>query len=390
MSNLLVTLAPHYLRGPDGNVYAVDRVTDHGFWQRYLTVFDKVGVAARVGRSPEVPEGLPRADGPGVEFHDLPDYLGSWGYARCRGELIRRLRAVIPSYDVFCLRVACPIGTLAWRELRRRRRPFGVEVVADPWDALARGSVKDVLRPIARWTAAAALKQQCLTAAASAYVTRHALQRRYPPAPGAFTTYYSSLELPAEAIAAAPRTYDQRARRLIFVGTLEVLYKAPDVAIRALAATKWRDLHLTIVGDGRERPQLEALTRACGVAATVEFRGRLPSGQPVREALDAADVFIGASRQEGLPRAMVEAMARGLPCIGSTAGGIPELLEPEDLVPPGDERALAVKIVELVNDPDRLRRASVNNLERAVEYVADKLAARRREFYETLKRVAQG
>ncbi len=388
MSAILVTLASHYVRGPDDGVYAVARVIDYRFWSRYLAVFNRVGVAARVARTGDVPEDLPRADGPGVEFRDLPDYVGPWQYLRQRRALIHRLRAAIRDYDAFCLRVACPIGTLAWRRLRRLGRPFGVEVVADPWDALGPGSVKSIIRPVARWLADAELRAQCRTAIATAYVTRAALQRRYPPAPGAFTTHYSSIELPAKAIAGQPRTEFGSARRLIYVGTLAVLYKAPDVLIRALAKTGRKDLHLTVIGDGRERPQLEVLAGACGAAGQVTFTGQLPAGQAARQALDQADLYVVPSRQEGLPRAMIEAMARGLPCIGSTAGGIPELLEPEDLVPPGDAGALARKIVELIDDPERLRRASARNLERAGEFLAETLTARRREFYETLKRVS--
>jgi glycosyltransferase involved in cell wall biosynthesis len=78
---------------------------------------------------------------------------------------------------------------------------------------------------------------------------------------------------------------------------------------------------------------------------------------------------------------MIEAMARALPCIGSTVGGIPELLPPEDMVPPGDADALARKISEIVSDPQRLQQMSARNLARAGDFQEDVLRERRIEFY---------
>jgi L-malate glycosyltransferase len=117
----------------------------------------------------------------------------------------------------------------------------------------------------------------------------------------------------------------------------------------------------------------------------VHFRGNLPSGQAVRAALDAADIFVLPSRQEGLPRALVEAMARALPCIGSTIGGIPELLPPADLVPPGDAEALAAKIREVAADPARRARMSAANLAKAGDYREAELHDRRVAFYRELR-----
>jgi glycosyltransferase involved in cell wall biosynthesis len=109
----------------------------------------------------------------------------------------------------------------------------------------------------------------------------------------------------------------------------------------------------------------------------------------VRAALDHADLFVLPSRTEGLPRAMIEAMARALPCIGSTVGGIPELLPPEDLVPPGDAAALARKIREVVCDPDRMARMSARNLEQARQYREDALSGRRIAFYQRVREVTE-
>ena len=88
------------------------------------------------------------------------------------------------------------------------------------------------------------------------------------------------------------------------------------------------------------------------------FLGQLPAGEMVRAQLDKADLFILPSKTEGLPRALVEAMARALPCIGTTVGGIPELLPSEDLVPPGDVKALAETIEDVLRRPERLAKMS--------------------------------
>lgn len=86
------------------------------------------------------------------------------------------------------------------------------------------------------------------------------------------------------------------------------------------------ELELRFIGDGGYRSTLTKMASDQGIADRVKFLGWLAAGPAVRAELDRADLFVLPSRTEGLPRALVEAMARGLPCIGSTAGGIPELL----------------------------------------------------------------
>ncbi|MEO1187019.1 MAG: glycosyltransferase, partial [Cyanobacteria bacterium J06636_27] len=93
--------------------------------------------------------------------------------------------------------------------------------------------------------------------------------------------------------------------------------------------------------------------------------------------------------QEGLPRAMIEAMARGLPCIGSTVGGIPELLPSEDMVTPGDINALAQKIRQVVTNPERMASMSVRNLEKAKNYQDVVLQKRRIAFYSHVREKTQ-
>jgi glycosyltransferase involved in cell wall biosynthesis len=231
------------------------------------------------------------------------------------------------------------------------------------------------------------LKQQCSHAAAAAYVTEKALQQRYPPPPTGLTTYYSDVELPPASFVDQPRRPRDGSApvTLITVGSLELLYKGTDVLIDAVLACvdSGLDLRLVIIGDGKPRAELEA--RAARLGDRVRFLGQVTAGQPVRDQLDQADIFVLPSRAEGLPRAMVEAMARALPCVGSTIGGIPELLPPEDMVPPGDAQALSAKLHEIISTPGRMEAMSVRSLNKAHEYRRESVRKRQIDFLEYLK-----
>lgn len=383
-----VVLEHRFDRTPGGGIWTRSQFP-LAFWSRYLEVFDSVRVVARV-RDLAAPEpGSVRADGEGVEFAAITHYIGPSDYARRARAVRGEARAAVDPRSAVILRVGSHLAALIEPTLRRRGQPFGVEVIYDPYDMFARGSMTHPTRPFFRWFFPRQLRRHCAHATAAAYVTEHALQRRYPPAPDAYSTYYSDVELSDDAIVGSPPSAPVAGPfRLVTVGAFDQLYKAPDVLIDAVAACvqAGSDITLTLVGDGLHRPELEARAAAHGIGERVGFTGNLPSGGAVRAELDSAHLFVLPSRQEGLPRALVEAMARGLPCIGSTVGGIPELLAAENLVPPGDAEALAAKIREVLADPERRARMSASNLATARGYRESELHDRRVAFYRELRR----
>src|SRR5262249_49416325 len=142
---------------------------------------------------------------------------------------------------------------------------------------------------------------------------------------------------------------------------------------------------MIFVGDGIHRPQIENVARQLGLAAECNFLGQLPAGDAVRAQCDRAHLLVMPSFAEGLPRAMIEAMARGLPCIGSAVGGIQELLPPEDMFPPNNVEKLEAKLMEVLGDPARMQQMSRRNLVTAKRYQEGNMLSRRREFYQTLR-----
>jgi glycosyltransferase involved in cell wall biosynthesis len=398
---LSVVFEQRFFRTPDGRVWT-DGSLGHSFWTRYLAAFDGVCVVARLKAVGQRLPGWARADGEGVSFSPVPYYVGPWQYARQAGAVRRAVRAAIDPADAVILRVPSHLAALLFPALQRNQHPYAVEVLGDPGDVFAPGAVRHPLRPWFRAMFVRALRAHCRQACAAAYVTAETLQRRYPPGPRTHSVSYSDVQLEG-SLARHPRPATAFGRlltrqnaasaaglppcALLMVGSLEQMYKAPDVLLDAVAqCTRHRlDLRLTIVGEGRHRAELESRAARLGLGERVGFRGQLPAGEAVREELDRADLFVLPSRTEGLPRAMIEAMARGLPCIGSTVGGIPELLPPEDTVPPNDAPGLARKIREVVTDPNRMARMSARNLARAADFREEILGARRLQFYRFLR-----
>ncbi|MDO8484536.1 MAG: glycosyltransferase family 4 protein [Candidatus Limnocylindrales bacterium] len=387
--NVCVAVEYRFVQLADGSVWTPNQYA-WSFWRRYLDVFDHVRCLARLRRVDRVDTGWHRADGPGVSFDAVPHYVGpAQCLLRAPGVWAAVQQSIVP-VDAYLLRVPGTLGTLAWRKLKQIAYPYGVEVLGDPYDVFAPGAVRHPLRPFLRWYTTRQLRLQCADACLASYVTEHTLQRRYPA--GGAHIGASCIELSDDMFARAPRVRSAAGGpvRLIFVGSLEQYYKGPDLLIRAVAETIGRglDLQLTIIGDGRLRTALERLAAEVGCANRVHFTGALSNAQ-VSKHLDGADLFVMPSRTEGLPRAMIEAMARGLPCIGSDAGGIPELLAPEAIVPRGNLQALVDRICEVVTNTDGMRMMSARNLRHARSYRADALQRRRVEFYRGLKDITE-
>jgi colanic acid/amylovoran biosynthesis glycosyltransferase len=153
----------------------------------------------------------------------------------------------------------------------------------------------------------------------------------------------------------APR--NARAVRIVCVARLEPV-KGHSVLIDAFAriASAGRPVELLLVGDGRLRATLRRRIQALGLEGLVTCTGVVDNGT-LPYLLQTADVFALASYAEGVPVALMEAMASGLPCVATRVNGVPELLVHARsglLVAPGDVAALASALNVLIDGP-RLR-----------------------------------
>lgn len=165
-------------------------------------------------------------------------------------------------------------------------------------------------------------------------------------------------------------------RRLLCVARLESTKGQVDL-LHAFSRARREvpDLTLDLIGDGADRARLERLRDQLGIGEELRFHGALRTDQ-VRAALDKADVFVLPSlrhpsgRMDGIPVALMEAMASGLAVIATRLSGIPELVIHEAtglLVTPESPDELAGAICRLVRDPElakRLARAGRGQVQR--------------------------
>jgi glycosyltransferase involved in cell wall biosynthesis len=166
--------------------------------------------------------------------------------------------------------------------------------------------------------------------------------------------------------------------------------KGQDVLLEAFArvASEFPDWHLVFVGRGEPAflELLGASSRRWSLDERVVFNGPASDPAQVKSWLHRAGIFVIPSRSEGLGLSLQEALWEGCPAIGTTAGGIPELIQHEKnglLVAPGDPDALAKALRHLIGSPELRGRFGCAARTRSRECgmtVEDMLASHRRLY----------
>ena len=160
---------------------------------------------------------------------------------------------------------------------------------------------------------------------------------------------------------------DWTSPRLLSAGRI-VHQKGLDLAMRALGGLNELNWEWHIAGDGPQMPVLQSLAKELGIGDRVHFLG-WQSREELMECYGQANIFLFPSRHEGMPNALLEAMASGLPVVASCISGNEELVvngETGYLVPSEDVEALQTALKQLLSDPvlrEQMGRASRKHVE---------------------------
>lgn len=171
--------------------------------------------------------------------------------------------------------------------------------------------------------------------------------------------HWSKLRVCRLGVDPAQFTYIERSAvasttRLLCVGRLAPA-KCQVLLVQACARLRDQGLNfsLTLVGDGPDRPHVEAAIEQFGLQKVVKLTGSL-NQQAVRAQFQQADIFVLPSLAEGIPVVLMEAMSSGVPCVSTPVNGIPELIQHERtglLATPGDLDSLCTQLQRLIQDP---------------------------------------
>lgn len=377
---------------PDGEVFTLGGKYPYHLWTRnYLDVFDEMVVVGRGGEMVSPPGRLSTSSGPNVR-HRL---LGSLRGAKRIFEVSGHAKVVdeeVAKADVVIARLPSELGMMACESARRRGKPYLIEVVASAWDGLwNHGSLaaRAYAPVLERRTAAAAAK-----APLALYVTQSFLQAAYPSRGQTWAVSDVALEPVSDATIQRRMARVARGEAPLTFGTIGSLVsrmKGVHVALTALGQVKDRlpPFVYRVLGEGDPSPYV-AMARSLGLEGHVAFDGVLPGGGPVAEWLDGVDIYLQPSFQEGLPRALIEALSRGCRAAASTVGGNPELLPADRLHRPGDAAGLASTLLAMAGqDEAAAALESQGSFETAGRYQAQHLAVRRRAAFEALRKMGE-
>jgi glycosyltransferase involved in cell wall biosynthesis len=316
-----------------------------------------------------------------VEIEDLKSSIKEFTSIYKHKKNNETIKKMVMLNDYIIVRLPSASGYKAIKYAKKYNKPYLVEVVGCVWDSLWNHSLKGKFLAINSFIM---MKRIIKNSPYVVYVTNEFLQRRYP-------SYGETIGCSDVKITNFDdRILEKRIKKIeemksndpVILGTIaavNVKYKGQKYVIKALAklVKNGYNFEYHLVGNG-DNSYLKSIAQKYGVLDKIRFIGSLPHDK-IFEYLDSIDIYIQPSKQEGLPRALIEAMSRGCPSYGSTAGGIPELVNKELTFNKYRSNEIA-KILKR-NDKKLMIDEALRSFNKAKEYSSVLLDNRRNQFY---------
>lgn len=389
MAKLLLS-CDDYIYCYKGRYYARTQ-EKYDFYQRYLRVFDRLRIVTRCVHEKSLGKSRVLLDDPRIEYVPMPFFSGPAQYAKVYWKIGKRLKGITTGCDAAILRLPSTIAQRVCKKVMKTEIPYATELVFDAKDAM--DNAANMIGRMIWKTIHQQMVDACNHANGVACVTEHAMQRHYSSKrKDAFYSHYSSLALQKSFYTSARQHPNKKVLTIAHVCT-QVQYngrKGHNEIIEAIALLKEKGICVQVDFVGPDYhdsiSKLKRLAQKKGVIERVSFIGGVNREQLSRF-LEQADLYVMPTWAEGLPRVVIEAMAKGLPVITTPISGNPELVSNHFLVPYTDIRMLAQRIEELIKNPILYEQTSRDNYCRSLEYEATVLQGRRDEFYLKLKKL---
>lgn len=295
------------------------------------------------------------------------------------------IKNAVSKCDFLIIRNPSIISIRAAEIAIKLKKPYLAENMADAWDSYWNHSLSGrLIAPYMYFM----MKKTTAKANYASYVTEKFLQKRYQNKNETLCASNVNISDLDENVLnnRLNKIRDMRKEKIILmtVAGVDVHAKGHRFVIKAIPALN-RDgikVEYILVGGG-DQSILRNLGEKIGVIDQLIFTGML-SRDEVLKKMDECDIYIQPSLQEGLPRAVIEAMSRACPCLGSCTAGIPELLPEECIFARRSSKAI-VRAIEMMLVSDMAVQAK-RNFGKAREYLDEVLAKRRTVYYDKIKR----
>jgi glycosyltransferase involved in cell wall biosynthesis len=313
---------------------------------------------------------------PSFRFVEVPNYKSIRTMHRKRAA-IQIIRNEVKMAEVIILRMPSANATVAYHVAKELNKPFIVEMVACVFDALWNYDWRGKLLAYYKyWSYKKIIKESPYVI----YVTSKFLQGRYPT--NGMQLACSDVILKEVGTDVLEKRLNRimssiRPIKIITVAAIDVPYKGQADVIKVLSQCNSENFEYWIVGQGNpEKLQREIESRKL---RNIKILGSVKHDE-VFELMQQADLYIQPSRQEGLPRAVVEAMSVALPILGTDIAGIPELLPEECIYNPNKLENL--KSILLSLNKEQMKNWSIVNHNKSTEFASINLDNKRKQFYE--------
>lgn len=351
-------------RDAAGRVRAKHPAGAYDNWTPFREVSGEVTVLARLDTSVSDESGV-FVEGRGVSVRGLPYYVGAKGVIGGFWRVRESVRTLFRTDDLVVLRLPEITSIAVWSYAAGSRV---VSMVVGDAAALAMINLPTFFRGAAT-VAQRVIARIVRRSDAVVYVSERSLQELYPPRAGVPTLARSNVRVPEGWMKGARSARDGDMFTIVTVGALAKPTKGIDVLIRAIAHLSSSEVKLVVIGEGQLKASYMDLARSLKVDA--DFLGQVDDRAVIARSFDQAALYVSASRTEGLSRAMVEAMARGLPIVTTDVGAARELVgDPEAIVAPDDARALARAIQRMITDEAAWAENSIRSVRRSAAIVA--------------------
>ena len=374
------------LRKDEQNNYYGTAHNDETF-KRYYNIADELSVLIRVSETykAEAEVKLSRITVSPFEVIQCPNISSFKGMLFDRSEAKKVIKREVEKSNYIIARIPSSIGYIAIDCARELNKPCLVEVVTCPWDAYWNHSIKGkMVAPFMYY----ATKKRVREAKHVVYVTNEFLQKRYPTKGKSVNCSNVALNEFDDTILEERlnkiRNLDKNHKLVIgTTAAVNVRFKGQQYIIQALGQLKTQGItnfEYQLVGGG-DQSYLKSVAEKYNVIDQVKFLGSMKHKE-VFGWLKTIDIYAQPSRQEGLPRALIEAMSMGLPSFGAKTAGIPELLDSKLIFSNSRKNIDEISLILESLTKDLMLKQAKRNFYESKKYDKEIIEKRRRIFFE--------